>query len=60
MTVFDIVKKGDQVKKGQLIGKTGGIKGSQFAGNSQGPHLHYEVLKGGTHVDPARVHRGLA
>jgi murein DD-endopeptidase MepM/ murein hydrolase activator NlpD len=60
MTVFDIVKKGDQVKKGQLIGKTGGIKGSRFAGNSQGPHLHYEVLKGGTHVDPARVHTGLS
>lgn len=60
MTVFDIVKKGDQVKKGQLIGKTGGIKGSQFAGNSQGPHLHYEVVRGNTNVDPARVHTGLS
>lgn len=60
MTVFDIVKKGDQVKKGQLIGKTGGIKGSRFAGNSQGPHLHYEVLKGGRKLDPASVHSGLA
>jgi len=60
MTVFNIVKKGDHVKKGQLIGKTGGIKGSQFAGNSRGAHLHYEVVRGKTNVDPARVHTGLA
>ena len=60
MTVFNIVKKGDQVKKGQLIGKTGGTKGGQFAGNSGGPHLHYEVVKGNTKVDPARVHTGLS
>ena len=60
MTVFDIVKKGDQVKKGQLIGKTGGIKGGKYAGNSQGPHLHYEVSRGGRNLDPASVHTGLA
>jgi len=60
MTDFNIVKKGDKVTKGQLIGKTGGTKGGQFAGNSGGPHLHYEVVRRGTNVDPARVHRGLS
>ena len=60
MTVFDIVKKGDKVKKGQLIGKTGGTKGGKYAGNSQGPHLHYEVSRGGRKLDPASVHKGLA
>lgn len=60
MTVFDIVKKGDKVTKGQLIGKTGGTKGGQFSGNSGGPHLHYEVVRGRTNVDPARVHSGLS
>ena len=54
------LKKGDQVKKGQLIGKTGGIKGGKYAGNSQGPHLHYEVSRGGRKLDPASVHTGLA
>lgn len=57
---FDVVKKGDKVVKGQLIGYTGGAKGGQYAGNSLGPHLHYEVLIGGKHVDPERVHGRLS
>ena len=60
MTVFDIVKKGDQVKKGQLIGKTGGGKTDQYRGNSMGAHLHYEVSRGGRKLNPASVHTGLA
>jgi len=60
MTVFNIVKKGDQVKKGQLIGKTGGGKTDQYRGNSMGPHLHYEVSRGGRKLNPASVHSGLA
>jgi murein DD-endopeptidase MepM/ murein hydrolase activator NlpD len=43
-----LVKQGDMVRKGQdvaLLGSTG---------HSTGPHLHFEVLKNGTQVDPLR------
>ena len=43
-----VVAVGDIVKKGQLIGRMGS------SGRSTGPHVHYEVLKNGRHVDPAR------
>jgi murein DD-endopeptidase MepM/ murein hydrolase activator NlpD len=54
---FSIVSKGQRVQKGQLVGLSGGAKGSPYAGNSMGPHVHYEVLRGKTHIDPASVHR---
>ncbi|WP_462252064.1 peptidoglycan DD-metalloendopeptidase family protein [Ekhidna sp.] len=41
------VKEGDEVKKGDLIALSGN------SGMSTAPHLHYEVLKDGKHVDPA-------
>lgn len=39
-----VVKQGENVKKGQLIGYTGGGKTDPMHGVSTGPHLHYEIL----------------
>ena len=40
------VKVGDVVKRGKFIGTSGN------SGKSTGPHLHYEVLYRGAHVNP--------
>lgn len=37
------VKEGKHVKKGQLIGYSGGAKGHPNSGTSTGPHLHFEM-----------------
>lgn len=41
-----LVSVGDQVEKGQLIGRVG------ETGRVSGPHLHWEVIVGGVQVDP--------
>lgn len=47
------VEKGEIVQQGQVIALSGGAVGTKGAGRfTTGPHLHFEVLKSGTHVDP--------
>jgi len=41
-----LVREGQKVRRGQTVALTGD------SGLSTGPHLHYEVLKNGVHVDP--------
>jgi murein DD-endopeptidase MepM/ murein hydrolase activator NlpD len=43
------VKEGDQVKRGQVVGLSGGT------GRATGPHLHVAVRWQGTYLDPARL-----
>ena len=48
------VQQGQAVERGDVIGYTGGARGAAGAGNSQGPHLHYEVRVNGKAVDPSK------
>jgi murein DD-endopeptidase MepM/ murein hydrolase activator NlpD len=45
------VKEGDQVKRGQILGLSGGT------GRATGPHLHVAVRWQGTYLDPASLMR---
>ena len=44
-----LVKKGDWVEKGQIIGRVGS------SGRSTGPHLHFEVWRKGKTVNPLKL-----
>lgn len=43
------LKKGSSVQQGNIIGTVGST------GLATGPHLHYEVMKNGVHVDPRKL-----
>jgi murein DD-endopeptidase MepM/ murein hydrolase activator NlpD len=47
-----LVKKGDTIKRGQVIAKSG------QTGNVTSPQLHFEIRKGSTPVDPAQYLNG--
>lgn len=47
------VEEGEKVYRGQIIALSGATPGTKGAGYmTTGAHLHFEVLKGGKHVDP--------
>lgn len=46
------VKRGQRVKRGDLIGFVGST------GRSQGPHLHYEIYKDGEKINPLNFYYG--
>ncbi len=47
-----LVKRGDTVKRGQVIARSGST------GNVNSPELHFEIRKGATPVDPAQFLNG--
>jgi len=46
------VRPGQRVKRGDVIGFVGST------GRSQGPHLHYEIIKDGKHINPINFYYG--
>lgn len=49
------VAAGDTVSISTVLGRSGGVAGSDGAGDSTGPHCHVEVRVGGALTDPTTV-----
>lgn len=47
-----LVRKGQLVEQKDIIGKVGAT------GLATGPHLHYEIIKDGRHINPERINTG--
>lgn len=47
-----LVRNGQRVKQQQVVGKIGAT------GRATGPHLHYEIIKDGRHINPQSVNKG--
>jgi murein DD-endopeptidase MepM/ murein hydrolase activator NlpD len=45
------VKKGQSIKQHTVVGNVG------MTGRATGPHLHYELLKNGHHINPRNINR---
>ena len=56
-----VVRKGETVKRGQIIGYSGGGANDSSHGTSTGPHLHYEILNmSGIAMNPVNTQSNLA
>ena len=51
---INFLKHGTPVKRGQVVGLSGGGKNDPHRGRSTGPHLHFEMKKNGKLVDPMK------
>ncbi|MDD5103635.1 MAG: M23 family metallopeptidase [Candidatus Peribacteraceae bacterium] len=50
------VKSGQDLRQGEAVGLSGGAVGAFGSGpTTTGPHLHFEVVKDGTNIDPLAV-----
>lgn len=50
------VSSGQEIAAGHVVGYSGGTPGTYGAGPmTTGAHLHFEVIKGGSHIDPQTI-----